>query len=380
MLRRVSLILAVSLALIVVTTLGTRERRDEPTVGINTVAAADVQVSNDQFARYVDEWSEAEGAFDSDNFISNETSYLHIIDQLHKRVRPGGVYLGVGPDQNFTYIAQTQPSLAIILDIRRQNMIEHLLYKALFELSSSRAEFLGRLFSRTTPNVDVKADLPAVLRAVRLSPSPDGLYQKNLDAIKNLLISRHDLELTEGDLLRLDYVYRTFTREGPDLRFSSIGRGNASQYPTYETLMLETDTNGKLQNYLATDELFQWMKRFETENRLVPIVADFAGAQAFKTVTNFLRKSGLQVSTFYTSNVEFYLFGQPEWDAYMNNVRTIPATPDAVFIRAYFPTYGLTHPLNVPGHRSTTLVHEFAPFVADYIGRRITTYWDVVNR
>jgi hypothetical protein len=35
-----------------------------------------------------------------------------------------------------------------VLDIRRQNMLEHLTYKALFEMSTDRADFLSRLFSR----------------------------------------------------------------------------------------------------------------------------------------------------------------------------------------------------------------------------------------
>src|SRR5436309_966009 len=110
-------------------------------------AATDLQVSIQQFARYIDEWSEPEGYFDSDNFISNETSYLHVIDQLKERVKPGGIYLGVGPDQNLSYIVHTRPALAVITDIRRQNMLQHLLFKALFVMSSNRVEYLSLLFS-----------------------------------------------------------------------------------------------------------------------------------------------------------------------------------------------------------------------------------------
>src|SRR5215468_6680599 len=108
-------------------------------------AAAEIQVSNEQFGRYIEEWSEPEGYFDSDNFISNETSYLHVIDQLQKQVKPGGIYIGVGPDQNFSYIVHARPMLAIITDIRRQNMLEHLWYKALFSIASNRVEYLSLL-------------------------------------------------------------------------------------------------------------------------------------------------------------------------------------------------------------------------------------------
>src|SRR5437762_4503616 len=90
------------------------------------IAAAVPSVSRTEFIQYIDQWSEPEGYFDTDNFISNETSYLHIIPELQRRTVPGGVYIGVGPDQNFSYIARTKPTLAIIIDIRRQNMLQHL--------------------------------------------------------------------------------------------------------------------------------------------------------------------------------------------------------------------------------------------------------------
>ena len=59
--------------------------------------------------------------------------------------------MGVGPEQNFTYIAVTRPAIAFIVDIRRGNLDLHLMYKALFELSADRADFVSRLFSRKRP-------------------------------------------------------------------------------------------------------------------------------------------------------------------------------------------------------------------------------------
>src|SRR5881628_905390 len=130
-------------------------------------AAPDLQISTEQFARYTEQWSEPEGYFDSDNFISNETSYLHVIDQLRERVKPGGVYIGVGPDQNFSYIAHTRPMLAIITDIRRQNMLEHLWFKALFAMTANRVEYLSHLVSRKPPGIKPDASLQAIVDAVR---------------------------------------------------------------------------------------------------------------------------------------------------------------------------------------------------------------------
>jgi hypothetical protein len=48
---------------------------------------------------------------------------------LTRRVAAGGTYLGVGPEQNFTYIAALRPKMALIIDIRREMMLQHLMYK-----------------------------------------------------------------------------------------------------------------------------------------------------------------------------------------------------------------------------------------------------------
>jgi hypothetical protein len=347
-------------------------------IGGKPAAAPPLEISRAQFAQYIEELSEPEGYFDTDNFISNETSYLHVIPELRRLVKPGNVYLGVGPDQNFPYIAHTQPSLAIISDIRRQNMLQHLLYKALFDMSASRAEFVALLFSRETPKVDKSATLPELLNAVRRTPTSDGRYRSNIAAIRQRLTT-YGLKLSAEDMRKIEYVAHTFWEEGLDLRFSSIGRNNAANYPTFQSLLLQADRTGKLQGYLATEDLFLWMKKFEAENRLIPIVGDFAGPKAFKAVGAFLRKNGLLVSTFYTSNVEYYLFEDGKWGRYIENVRALPVTTDAVFIRAYFGN-GAQHPQNVPGHRSTSLVHSLPEMLRDQSAGRIRSYWDVVGR
>src|SRR5437764_12414344 len=124
-----------------------------PSLTCSSVVATDSlpeELSDKAFWKLVTDFSEAGGFFRSDNFVSNETTFQYVIKDL-KKTKPGGVYLGVGPDQNFTYIINMQPKLAIIFDIRRQNMLQHLMYKALIETSSDRADFVSRLFSRTRP-------------------------------------------------------------------------------------------------------------------------------------------------------------------------------------------------------------------------------------
>src|SRR6185295_2794513 len=117
------------------------------------LSAADLpaRLTDEQFWRIIDTFSEPSGTFHSDNFVSNEGRFQLVLPQLLSRAQPGRLYLGVGPEQNFTYIVAVRPRMAFIVDIRRGNLHEHLLYKALFEMSADRADFLARLFSRPRP-------------------------------------------------------------------------------------------------------------------------------------------------------------------------------------------------------------------------------------
>ena len=108
-------------------------------------------LTGQDFSKLSAELSEPDGYFRSDNLVSNEVFMQRVVPALMKIVKPGRLYLGVGPEQNFTYMAAVKPAMAFIVDIRRGNLQLHLMYKALFELSVDRAEFVSRLFSLRRP-------------------------------------------------------------------------------------------------------------------------------------------------------------------------------------------------------------------------------------
>src|SRR6185295_4010593 len=70
-------------------------------------------------------------AQDITNLTSNELWFQYVIPDLARRAPQGGVYLGVGPEQNYTYIAALRPKMAVIFDIRRGNLDLQLMYKAI---------------------------------------------------------------------------------------------------------------------------------------------------------------------------------------------------------------------------------------------------------
>src|SRR5215467_3848333 len=144
-------------------------------------AGLPAQLTDAEFWRIFTEFSEPGGVYPYENFVTNEETLQDVMPVLSKIAKPGGVYLGVGPEQNFTYAAGVKPKMAFIFDIRRQNAIEHLMYKAIFEMSPTRGDFVSHLFSIRSPE-----KVPATARANGLFLAFDGLkgdepyYKENL--------------------------------------------------------------------------------------------------------------------------------------------------------------------------------------------------------
>lgn len=349
------------------------------------------------FWALVTEFSEPSGTFRSDNLVSNETVFQHVIPTLQERILPASAYVGVGPDQNFTYIAALKPRIAFIVDIRRQNMMLHLMYKAIVELSPTREEFLSRLFSRPVPRGTTAGDSPDALLAAFQAEEPDPVaFERNRAEIYAHLQRRHGFSLSRQDLGGIDYVFRAFYSAGPELRYS-FGRGSGWQpFPTYRDLMVADDGKGVQRSYLANEELYGVLRDMHERNLIVPLVGDFAGPKALRSVARYLDLHHATVSVFYTSNVEQYLFpgrgnNAPDaWQRFYDNVGALPITAGSTFIRAFFnnqgrimripgpdPQMGLT-PF-APGPRSQTLLNPIAVLLSAYAEGHISSYYDVIE-
>src|SRR5215216_2399122 len=185
------------------------------------------------FAALSNRLSEPGGYFDSDNLISNETSYLHVLAKLRELEVSNGVYIGVGPDQNFTYISKIRPRMAIIIDIRRDNMLQHLLFKALFARSRNRMEYLCNFFGKPYPKNKGWEQKPVKELADYIdgTASDPKLFEKNLKNIKQD-VQKFGLALSQTDLDTIVKIYRAFYSAGLDIRYSSYHRPPRSIYPT----------------------------------------------------------------------------------------------------------------------------------------------------
>lgn len=322
----------------------------------NSQAIAEPSSEIKSFSEVVNRLSEPGGYFDTDNLISNESSYLHVIPSLHELNIKGGVYLGVGPDQNFSYIAHIQPELAIIVDIRRDNMLLHLMYKAIFSISDNRSEFFSNLFGRPVSLELKDKSLEEMFDALDKVDALAGKERENLIARIEGIIESFGVELSPEDWSNLRRFHSEFISEGSQLQFRSHGRSSQSYYPTYRRLATETTLDGKQEGFLGEEEYFQRLKTMHAENRIIPVVGNFAGSHALKEVSVFLKERDLLVSSYYTSNVEYYLMQQLRYNTFQENLKMLPVQENAIFIRSYFNRWRANHPLSVNGYGSTQII------------------------
>ena len=285
-------------------------------------------LSDQEFWATITAISEPPGTFvQPDNLVSNETQFAELAAALDPRP---GVYVGVGPEQNFTYIARVQPSLAFIVDIREENRNLHLLYKALFEISADRVDFVSRLFSRERPaGAERSIAVDELFAALDDTHPSERLLADTTRRIRQRLESSR-FPFTPADLASIDTTLRAFSDDGPDIRYGrSLPPGETR--PSYRRLMTGADHRGVLRSYLASDAAFQFVKELQTRNRVLPIVGDFAGPHAIRRIGDYLRQRSQIVTTFYASNVEVYLT-RDQRRTFCGNLAALPYDAKTVFV------------------------------------------------
>ena len=339
------------------------------------------RLSDSTFWRMITEFSEPAGFFRSDNFVSNETSFQYVIPELQRSIRPGGVYLGVAPDQNFTYLVALKPRIAFIVDIRRQNMIHHLMYKAMIEMAQDRAGFMSLLFARPRPEgIRGDATPEALFNAFANVPADTVRFATNLSAITEWLTEHHGFALSPTDLQSLEYVYRAFMTAGPDITYAFPNGGGRGfgRWPSFAQLMLESDGQGNNRAYLASEANFRVLKELETNNLIVPLVGNFSGDKTLRALARYLKDNGATVSVFYTSNVEQYLFQQgDDWQRFYANVATLPLDSTSTFIRSLSNGNGFRP--GSPNSRSIQLLSSVLETLKAVKDGRVQTYYDMIQ-
>jgi hypothetical protein len=336
-------------------------------------------LSDSAFAALVSRFSEPPGYFDTDNLISNEDSYLHPLTTLERVGVSGGVYVGVGPDQNFSYIAAVRPHAAVIVDIRRDNMLEHLLFKSIFAQAGNRAEYLALLFGKPAPAATWRdSSIESILAWVRRAPATEAerarVRAKVVEGAR-----RSGIPLTDVDVETIRRFHDEFIAQGPALRFTSYGRAPSYGYPDFAQLATERDRAGRQRGYLASESAFQFVKGLEDRNLLIPVVGNFAGAKAFDAVAKWMTANGEKLSALYASNVEQYLFRDGTFAAFAANAGRLPRDARSVIIRSCFNFCRAYHPDAVSGYYSVQMTQLVDSFAALSRSGRLTGYGNLIS-
>jgi hypothetical protein len=328
------------------------------------------------FAAQIAALSEPAGYFDTDNLISNERSYLQILPDLERANVRGGVYIGVGPDQNFSYIAAIRPALALIVDIRRDNLLLHLLFKAIFSISRTRVEYLALLLGRPVPSSLDGWRGETIQKLVFYAMTPpdraavDGLRTRVDDVIRKM-----GVPLSRDDFATIDRYHRRFIEGGVHLQFQSFGRPPQRDYPRYAELLAETDSAGRQRNYLASEEAFQFVKSMQAQDTIIPVVGDLGGPSALVSIGRLLDVRREKLSALYASNVEDYLFRDGRFPRFVQNLGRIPHSDNSVVIRSIF-WRGMSGAR--PGDNSTSKIQPVDELLNAFAKGRIQGYGDLL--
>jgi hypothetical protein len=333
------------------------------------------------FAGRVQALSEPGGYFDTDDLVSNERSYLHVVPALQRADLAGTAYIGVGPDTSFSYIAQTRPSVAFIVDLRRDNLLLHLLFKALFAESPTRIAFLSALLGRAPPPASDPwrtADLARIIDSVDRAPT---VAAAPLRARLDTVLTGFGVPLSAEDRATIDRFHQTFVTQGFWLKLEIFGRGSPAAYPTFRELLLETDQAGHRWSYLASEDDYQFVRTLEAHDLVIPVVGDLAGPSALRNIGRLMTERGVTLGAFYASNVEFYLFRDATFAAYTANLAQLPHDARSVIIRSVFPSGGAGYLVPMlPGYGSASLVGGVTDLLQATASGRVRSYADLLAR
>ncbi len=293
------------------------------------------RLSDREFWQLQEDLSEPGGYFRiEDNYTSNEMEIGQLYSLLRDRHVGGDVYLGVGPEQNFTYIAALRPRMAFIIDIRRQAAMQHLMFKALFEMAPDRAEFVSLLFAKPRPaGLDSATAIEKIWDSYRTVNSDSSLYAHTYTRIVDRLTKIHGFTFTADESEKLRAVYNAFYYFGPAIGTRGYTNGRGGDFAALTGFSY--DNGGKPQSFLSSEENYRYVKMLHDRNLIVPVSGDFGGPKALRAIGDYLSQHGATVRAFYVSNVEQYLFGDGKDRQFYANVSTFPIDSASVFIRPY---------------------------------------------
>jgi hypothetical protein len=297
-----------------------------------------------------------------DCFVSSELAYNDVLQRcLPKPGRAGGAYLGVGPDQNYTYVANLRPSLAVILDARLDNLLEHLIFKVLFNEAKDPLDYLCLLLGRRRPLATLAGDISAPELLAHLRTAAEDA--DSAATVRNRVRAAFAERWSDAPhlLKRVDRILSEFCRR--QLNVTSVSErclANLDKIPDFSEVISSTTAEGFNLHYLTGLERFQVVKALHAADRIVPMLGNVTDPAAIARARRVVEEASLRFDTVYLSNLEEFLLqryviegdvitARPNpngmlvepfargWHALVDQLEALPRTDDALLIRFFFP-------------------------------------------
>lgn len=336
------------------------------------------RLSPADFSRLVTQFSEPGGEFISDNLISNETGYVRVLDKLVELKAAGGAYIGVGPEQNFSYIARIKPRIAFVVDLRHLAVTQHLMYKAFFQLSEDRAGFISRLLSRPVAKEAKLSDAATIDELIEYfakAKVDEKFCAANLSEVRRLITDEYKIPFGQREEEELEYLFSNFKSDGLEISFRLYRNWN--YFPTLREIIIQKDKQGKGRHFLASKEEYNFLRQMQLRNLIIPVNGNFAGDKALASIGKYLKLYEVPVTAFYLSNVEQYLFGDQIFSSFAANVKKLPIDDKSLFIRSVFERYGTQ--TSYPGELFIMQLQRMSQFVKDFDQGKYLYYGQLIS-
>ncbi len=296
-----------------------------------------------------------------DCFVSSEVGYNEVLARCQPvSATPNGAYLGVGPDQNYTYIGALRPRLAVILDARLDNLLEHLVFKLAFSQARDPLDYLCLLFGRRRPAAPAAAaDAKALVAQLHAQP----LDEDQAASFSAFVLQAFRARWSQDSkaLSRVKRLLGELVRR--QLKVTSVSErclANLDKIPDFEEVITATTPEGFNFHYLTDAERFGYVKALHGQDAIVPLLGNVVSPRGIAAARSVVEAAGLTLSAVYLSNLEEFLLqryiiaedrivarpnpkgafeGAPgrSWHELLDQLSALPCDDDAVLIRFYFP-------------------------------------------
>lgn len=294
-----------------------------------------------------------------DCFVTNELAYNDVLVECLP-TGTTGAYVGVGPCQNLTYIGALRPRLAFVVDARIDNLLEHLMFKLLFERAETPAEYLGLLLSRDLGSSHAVGSEPeAVVAAVEKCPVSPELFRTNLAWLRTEMSDRWPL--TDLHRNRIDRLYGEFFRRQLDItNVDAETTENLDEIANLRDVISARTSHGINLHFLTDAERYAVVRQLQRDDRVIPLLGNLGSGETTDRINELLRAYGESISTFYVSNIEEHVLQRyriegdritarpnPEglltgeagaaYDTMIGHWARLDTDTDALLIRFFFP-------------------------------------------